>query len=246
MRFAVFSDIHGNLEALEAFIMDVNDRSIDSYFCLGDVVGYGASPGACLERLGSLPGLKLLMGNHDAAAIWQTSPYQMSSSASKAILWTMEQLSESQSSSIAALKNTVAVDDMLFCHANPYSPGNWRYVTTWMSAMRTFWASDAKITFIGHTHRPEVITRGKGLGIKFSSPPAEGSLATLEASRYIINCGSVGQPRDGIPNGSYVIYDTERQQVEFMRFEYDIESAARRIEAAGLPIYLAERLFKGR
>lgn len=246
MRLAIFSDIHGNLEALEAFIRDASGRRLDAYICLGDVVGYGASPGQCLDRLNSLPRLHLLLGNHDAAATWQTSPYQMSKAASQAILWTMDQLSEGQNHLLAGLEETLRLQDMLFCHANPYSPQGWRYVTTWFSAMRSFLASKRQLTFVGHTHRPAVITRSGGFQIQFAPPPSEGSLALEGGARYIINCGSIGQPRDGNADASYVICDTDSRRVEFVRVGYDIESAARRIEKAGLPGYLAERLFRGR
>lgn len=245
MKLAIFSDIHGNLEALEAFMQDARRRA-DDYICLGDVVGYGASPGQCLERLNSLPRLALLLGNHDAAAIWQTSPYQMSSSASKAILWTMDQLSDDQTRRLGALEEMIQRHDLLFCHANPFSPQGWRYVTTWYSAMRSFMASKKRVTFVGHTHRPQVITRRSGLKIQFDDPPSEAPLTLDPATRYIINCGSIGQPRDGNADASYVIFDTELQQVTFQRVPYDIEGAARRIEKAGLPTYLAERLFRGR
>jgi diadenosine tetraphosphatase ApaH/serine/threonine PP2A family protein phosphatase len=246
MRIAVFSDIHGNIEALEAFIQDVAGRRVDRHICLGDVVGYGASPGQCLERLDCLPGLGLLMGNHDAAAIWQASPYQMTPHASKAILWTMDQLSDSQADRIASLENSIRFADMTFCHANPFGTDNWGYVTTWFSAMRTFMASASRIIFVGHTHRPKVITRHSGMKIRFSDPPADGLLLLADGLRYIVNCGSVGQPRDGNADAGYVIWDTDRQEIEFVRIPYDIESAARRIEKAGLPGYLAQRLFKGR
>ncbi len=246
MKLAVFSDIHGNLEALEAFVQDAARRQVDDYICLGDVVGYGASPGQCLERLSGLPRLSLLLGNHDAAVIWQTSPYQMSSGATKAILWTMDQLSEVQTRRLASLEETVRRQDMLFCHANPYSPQGWHYVTTWFRAMRSFMASNRRLTFVGHTHRPKVITRRSWLKIQFDDPPAEAPLTLDAESRYIINCGSIGQPRDGNADGCYVIFDTNMQQVAFRRVRYDIEGAARRIEKAGLPGYLAKRLYRGR
>lgn len=246
MRLAIFSDIHGNLEALEAFIQDAADQHVDDYICLGDVVGYGACPGQCLERLKSLPRLSLLLGNHDAAAIWQASPYQMNASASKAILWTMDQISQSQAHCLASLATTIQTHDMLFCHANPYRPEGWRYVTTWFSAMRSFLASKRQVTFVGHTHRPKVIRHSGGFRIQFDDPPPDRTVALEAECRYIIDCGSVGQPRDGNPDASYVILDTEAKRVEFLRIPYDIDGAARRIEAAGLPSYLADRLFQGR
>lgn len=247
MRLAIFSDIHGNLEALEAFIEDAYECEVDDYICLGDVVGYGAAPAQCMERLNSLPRFSLLLGNHDAAAIWQMSPYQMNAGASKAILWTMDQLSETQTRRLAVLETTLQAHDMLFCHANPYSPQGWHYVTTWFSAMRSFLATRHKVIFVGHTHHPKLVTRSGGLRIHFSDPPPHREIVALKPEcRYIVDCGSIGQPRDGNPEAGYVICDTEAPSVAFRRVAYDIEGAARRIRQAGLPRQLAERLFRGR
>ena len=246
MRLAIFSDIHGNLEALEAFIEDASHCAVDDYICLGDVVGYGAGPAQCMERLKSLPRFSLLLGNHDAAAIWQMSPYQMNARATQAILWTMDQLSEAQTRRLAALESTLQAHDMLFCHANPYSPQGWGYVRSWFSAMRSFLAARHKVIFVGHTHRPRLITHTGGLRIHFADPPSEGAVDLKTKCRCIVDCGSIGQPRDGNPEAGYVICDTEAPSVAFRRFAYDIEGAARRIRQAGLPRQLAERLFRGR
>jgi diadenosine tetraphosphatase ApaH/serine/threonine PP2A family protein phosphatase len=200
-----------------------------------------------MERLNSLPRFSLLLGNHDAAAIWQMSPYQMNARATQAILWTMDQLSEAQTRRLAALESTLQAHDMLFCHANPYSPQGWRYVTTWFSAMRSFLAARHKVIFVGHTHRPRLITRSSGLRIRFNDPPPDRQTVALNPGcRYIVDCGSIGQPRDGNPEAGYVICDTEVPSVVFRRVAYDIEGAARRIRQAGLPRQLAERLFRGR
>lgn len=245
MRLAIFSDIHGNLEALEAFIQDAAERAVDQYVCLGDIIGYGASPGDCFDRIDALPNLYTLLGNHDAAAIWQASPYEMSPMASKAIMWTMEQLSSSQVDRLNQLKELIRMEDMIFCHANPYHPTGWRYLVNWYHIQRSFFASTAKLIFVGHTHRPKIMIRKKMFQIDMLTPPY-GRLELDDQYRYIINCGAIGQPRDGTPDGSYIILDTDCQLIEFIRFTYDIEGAARRIRDAGLPAYLADRLFKGR
>lgn len=246
MRLAIFSDVHGNLESLDAFIENAGNRAVDHYVCLGDVVGYGASPNACFERIDTLPNLTALLGNHDAAAIWQASPYEMSPRASRAILWTMEQLAPHHTERIKKLEELIRLEDMVLCHANPYNPTGWGYVITWFSAVRSFLAARGRITFVGHTHRPKVMIRKKGLKIEISAPPKDGCMRLSGDCRYIINCGAIGQPRDGNPNASYVLFDTETQQIEFVRYAYDIDGAAKRIRDAGLPKYLAERLFKGR
>lgn len=246
MRLAVFSDIHGNLEALDAFLEHVANQEVHGYVCLGDVVGYGASPVQCLERIENLSHLRLILGNHEAAAIWRSSPHRMNHEAARAIRWTMDQLAESQTQRIAALEASICEAEMVFCHANPYHPTGWHYITTWLGAMRSFLATNGRITFVGHTHRPAVITRSNGFGIQFSDPPRSGTLDLDDTHRYIVNCGSIGQPRDGNPDASYLIFDTDRQCLEFFRLGYDIEGAARRIQNAGLPENLARRLFVGR
>lgn len=246
MRLAIFSDIHGNLESLEAFIDNAAERNVDRYVCLGDIIGYGANPNDCFERIEALPNLKILLGNHDAAAIWQASPYEMSSIASKAILWTMEQLAPPYLERINRLEEMIQMEDLVFCHANPYHPAGWRYLVSWYNAQRSFVASAGRITFVGHTHQPRVMIRRSLLNISMAPPPVDGRLYLKAEYRYIINCGSIGQPRDGNPDAGYVIFDTTEQSIEFIRFAYDIDAAASRIRDAGLPKYLADRLFKGR
>ncbi len=138
------------------------------------------------------------------------------------------------------------MEDMVFCHANPYHPMGWRYLVNWYNAQRSFFASKGWLTFVGHTHRPGVMIKKKMFHIEMLPPPKENRLDLSREHRYILNCGAIGQPRDGNPDGSYIIFDSRSQSVEFIRFPYDIEGAARRIRDAGLPKYLADRLFRGR
>lgn len=246
MRIAVFSDIHGNVEALDAFMTDVAGRHVDRYACLGDLVGYGASPNECIERLDSLASVRFVKGNHDAAALWQSSPYEMSSSARTAILWTMDRLTPENLERLKALDDSFQDERMQFCHANPFQPMNWRYVNTWLSAFRSFFSSRSQWIFVGHTHRPLVISRQARFKLDFVVPKPDSPFKLDPEQRYIINCGSIGQPRDGIPDACYIILDTRRQWLEFYRVSYDIQSAGERIRDAGLPEYLAARLLKGR
>lgn len=246
MRIAVFSDIHGNMEALEAFLADVAGRHVDRYVCLGDLVGYGASPNECIERLDSLASVRFVKGNHDAAALWQSSPYEMSSGAKTAILWTMDRLTPENLERLKALDDRFQDDRIQFCHANPLRSMNWRYVNTWFSAFRSFLSSRSRWIFVGHTHRPLVISRQTQFKLDFVTPKSESPFELDPDRRYIINCGSIGQPRDGNPDACYAILDTRNQWLEFRRVSYDIQSTAEKIRSAGLPEYLATRLFKGR
>ncbi len=245
MRLAVFSDIHSNLEALESFIADASRCRIDRYMCLGDIIGYGANPNRCIERIRSLPRINVILGNHDAAALWISSPYTMSSEATEAILWTMEKLTPDNVRFIKKLVPVIRMGDMVFSHANPYNPFGWRYVVDRKYAARTFSGTREKLLFIGHSHKPLIITRKNLFEIAFRVPK-ENSVSRIDhEKRQIINCGSLGQPRDNNTRASYVILDTRKGKLEFRRFAYDHKEAARKINAAGLPGLLSRRLLKG-
>ncbi len=245
MRLAVFADIHGNQEALEAFITDVSMRRIDRYMCLGDIVGYGANPNECIELVRSLPRANVILGNHDAAALWMTSPYSMTQDATEAILWTMEQLTPDNANFLKNLNPTIKMGNMLFSHANPYNPMAWRYVVDRKYAARTFSRTGEKLLFVGHSHEPLMITRNNFFKISFRTP-GENAVADVDnAKRQIVNCGSVGQPRDRNPKASYLIYDTREDKFEFYRLAYNYRKTADKISAAGLPRFLSSRLSKG-
>ncbi len=245
MRVAVFADIHSNQEALEAFIADASLRSVDRYMCLGDIVGYGANPNECIALIRSLPRINVILGNHDAAALWSASPYSMNKDATAAILWTMDQLTQNNAGFLKNLRPTLKMGNMLFSHANPYNPLAWRYVVERKYAVRSFSGTREKLLFVGHSHEPLVITRDNYFKISFRTPE-ENEVAHVDAvKRQIINCGSIGQPRDRNPKASYLIYDTRGEELEFYRLTYDHGKTAEKIRAAGLPRFLSSRLSKG-
>ncbi|MDM8551430.1 metallophosphoesterase family protein [Desulfobacterales bacterium HSG2] len=242
---AIFSDIHGNQEALEAFIAHSSELDVDQYMCLGDIVGYGANPNECIAMLRSLPDIRCVLGNHDAAAAEETSPYDMNRDAARAILWTMETLSRENIDFLKSMSATMKMGNMLFCHANTYRPLEWYYVNTREYAARSFARTKEKLLFIGHTHVSSIITRKNIFSILFESPRENSAVPENESKRQIINCGSIGQPRDGDPRLSYIIYDAQEKSIEFYRVDYDFEKAAEKIKSAGLPVSLALRLLKG-
>jgi len=246
MRLALLSDIHSNLEALEAVLEDARTRGVHRYTCLGDIVGYGANPNECIELIRSLPKIHFILGNHDAAATWISSPYIMNKAAADAILWTMAQLTEEHVHFLKHLRPTFGMGDLLFAHANPYNPMAWRYVNSRKYAVRSFNSNKAKLVFIGHTHLPEVITKRGWFGIRFEPFSDTYTLSIDHACRMIVNCGSIGQPRDKNPAACYLIYDTRRETIDFVRVPYNHERAARKIHDAGLPGIMARRLAKGR
>lgn len=245
MRLMIFSDVHGNLEALQAVMRDAAERRVHRSIFLGDLVGYGPYPNECIELVRSLKNCRCLAGNHDVAALWETSPYGMSSSAKKAILWTMDQLSDENMTYLEGLPDRLDLADMTFVHANPYNPRGWRYVMDKKYAMRSFAATRCSNLFIGHSHRPLVITKKHFFSIGLQAVSGSMEIEASDNKRRIINCGSVGQPRDSDPRSCYLIYDSRKQMLEFYRVAYDMEKTARAIKAADLPASLGSRLLKG-
>ena len=245
MRLMIFSDIHGNLEALESMLNDAAERNIHRHICLGDIVGYGPHPNECIDLVRSLKNCRCLAGNHDVAALWETSPYGMSSQAKEAILWTMDQLSQENKKFLGELPDSLDLADMTFVHANPYNPRGWRYVMDRKYALRSFAATRCRHLFIGHSHSPLIITRKHLLAIDLQVISGSMKYRVNDTRRRIINCGSVGQPRDKDSRSCYLIYDSRKQQLEFYRVEYNIEKTAQAILSTGLPPQLGKRLLKG-
>lgn len=214
--------------------------------CLGDIVGYGAHPNECIELVRSLPKMNCILGNHDAAAVWRYSPYSMSRDAKEAILWTIDQLTPENSSFLQQLRPLLIMGGLCFAHANPYNPEAYRYVMTKKYALRSFASVQQQRTFIGHSHRPVVITRKYFFRIIFDSLKGEKKISLSKNNKQIINCGSVGQPRDGDPRAGYCILDTLANRVELYRLTYDYTKPAAAIRQAGLPDFLAVRLACGK
>ncbi len=237
MRLAILSDIHGNLEALEAVLADVDGRGVDDTVCLGDFVGYGASPNECVETLRArISGA--VLGNHDAAAIGRLSLGDFNSDAATAARWTENALSAETRTWLEALPYTIERDAALLVHASPLEPQAWHYVLSPMDAAEEFEAFAHSICFIGHSHFPGAFERD-GEEMRYSRL-AE---VTMRAGRrYIVNVPSVGQPRDSDPRAGYALWDSGRGVVQQIRLDYDVEGAMRRIRDAGLPAFLAERL----
>ncbi len=231
MRLAVFADIHANLAALRAVVADMAACNVHRHCCLGDIVGYGPQPNECIDLVRSLPRLICIRGNHDAAATWQFSPYSMQKRATAAILWTMEELRPENAAFLEGLPLLRAMGDMVFAHANPYNPGAFRYVLDRKYARRSFGATSRPLIFIGHTHVPLVITRRNFFRIDLFQPHGPLVHRLDMKKRYIVNCGSVGQPRDRDPRACYCIWDTRAGTLEYRRPGYDIAATAARIEA---------------
>jgi diadenosine tetraphosphatase ApaH/serine/threonine PP2A family protein phosphatase len=246
MRYAVLSDIHANQEALEAVLADAEGHGARLVICLGDTIGYGADPVPCLERVDQRAAV-VVAGNHEHAAAGLMDVRWFNPAARAAALWTGRQLGDDHQRYIARLPLTSGVGDAWLAHASPDRPGEWDYLVSEEEGFAVFGAFDSRLCFVGHSHVPATWSLGGG------GPDYEAAFATwphrirLEAGRrYLINVGSVGQPRDGDPRAAYAIWDVEARAVTIRRVPYDPRGPARKILAAGLPSVLAERLARGR
>ena len=232
LKIGLISDIHGNLEALTAALRSLEKRKVDRLYCLGDVVGYGANPGECLELVRAKAEI-LLLGNHDAAVAGIEGLEYFNAYAREAAIWTQKVLNEEQRHFLAGLPYEDIRGAMHLVHSAPARPQEWDYLFSAFDAYVHFPYMRGQDCFVGHSHVPGEYWEGI----------ADGS--RKEAERRIINVGSIGQPRDGDPRLCFVIYDDQSRELEFVREEYDIEAAARKIMEAGLPRFLAQRLFYG-
>lgn len=237
---AVISDIHGNLEALEAVLEDAQRRHADTIVCLGDVVGYGADPNACVARVRSVAKATVL-GNHDAAAINPSLAENFNDVAREAIDWTRKQLSPENLSFLETLPLEHVFDDLRFVHASPVEPSAWHYILTEQEAWNAFEACPEPVCFVGHSHVPlrVLIVDGR------LEVAGEEVVRIGEDDRALINVGSVGQPRDGDWRASYALYDPRERRVVARRIEYDLPAASDKIRGVGLPEVLARRLTIG-
>ena len=240
MRVAALSDVHGNIEALDAVLRDLERRDVNEIYCLGDSVGYGPNPNECLALLSERSSV-LLAGNHDQAAIGLLDIEYFNEEARRALLWTREALNERGRKILGTLQVEKAVPekDLLLVHSTPKEPGAWHYLMTLWDAEVNFHYFDQRICILGHSHQAFVIEK-----LASGEMASYRSRATLgKSERYIINAGSVGQPRDRDPRACYVILEDEK--VEFVRVQYDIEKTQKKMREAGLPRFLIERLAKG-
>jgi len=242
MRTAVLSDIHANLEAFEAVLYHAEKSEVDNYVCLGDVVGYGASPNECVEILQSLS-CPCILGNHDAAVL--DIPINMNQDGRRVINWTRLNLTKAATFFLGSMEDIIHDGDICYCHSTPYKTRRWYYVAEKSYISSSFARSKAKVLFVGHTHVPLAITRKNFFCVYLRSPEHSTVVPVAEINRQIFNGGSIGQPRDGDARAAYLIYDSSKKQVEFYRISYNIGRAAEKILQAGLPEVFAKRLFSG-
>jgi diadenosine tetraphosphatase ApaH/serine/threonine PP2A family protein phosphatase len=240
VRYGVIGDIHGNLEALQAVLAELEAAGVDQVLCVGDVVGYGADPQECLhlveERCSGLVG-----GNHDVAATGQNSLDLFNPYARRALEWTVDHLSAEAHATLARLPLTAQMNGFALVHSSFFAPERFDYIFAPSQARVCFLKQEAPLAFFGHTHIPIAFFHTDP--VTFSE---EVELTVDPETKTLVNVGSVGQPRDEDARACYVLYDSETRTVSIRRVTYDIERAAKRITDAGLPEILAERLFLGR
>ena len=244
MRYAIISDIHANLEALTAVLAEIEKAGVDEIVCLGDLVGYNANPKECVDIIRTR-GIRTVMGNHGSRVVDASNSYDFNSMARNALEWTHDHLDKEHVDYLQGLQHQMVIDNrFLIVHGSVGS--TYEYISSSMDATRNFRLLDQqhdgiKLCFYGHTHVPAVfMNRDRRV---FSKRIQDFYMNS--ASSYLVNPGSVGQPRDGDPRASYIIYNTRRRHISFNSVNYDVELAAKKIRESTLPNSLAERLERG-
>jgi diadenosine tetraphosphatase ApaH/serine/threonine PP2A family protein phosphatase len=243
---AIFADIHANRQAFQACLDAARARAAERIICLGDIIGYGGDPEWAVDTVMGLveDGAIALRGNHDQAIGMASDG--MNSEAQAAVEWTRGRLSPAQRRFLAELPLFREEEDRLYIHSEASSPTRWRYVQSAADAARSMIATEAKITFCGHIHRPQLYSMSVTGKMTSFVPISNVPVQLSKGRQWLVVAGSVGQPRDGDPGACFVTFDTTTREITYCRVPYDVEAAARRIREAGLPGWLAERLSVGR
>ncbi len=243
MRYLLISDIHGNLEALQA-TLDVADRLMPyQMMCLGDIVGYGADPAACIDLVGDRANL-MLAGNHDLAVAGLVPYDGFNPVARESVEWTRQVLTPEDRELLSNLPLEYIDGDYCFAHASPIDPMSFHYVRTLEDVADVFNRIGQRFCFVGHTHLPALVAMNNDNGKM--EVIREPRVQLDDACRYFVNVGSVGQPRDNNPDACMVVLDEEAGTLEFLRVPYDITASQEKILAQGLPSFLAARLLLAR
>jgi len=246
MRIGLFADIHANREALEACLQHARSQQIDRYAFLGDLVGYGADPVWVLDTVmhHQENGAIVILGNHDEAVL-KVRDRTMHNDAQHAVMWTREQLSEKHLAFLSGLPKKVESSDCLYVHANAWNPGGWQYIAAVSEARKSLDATLCRLTFCGHLHETDLYHQGATGRVVPFKPVAGVDIPLGKHRRWLVVLGAVGQPRDGNPAACYAVYDKTKNIVTYYRIPFDVDSAASKIFAAGLPEWLGIRLGQG-
>lgn len=245
MKIAIISDIHGNAEALQSVLKKIELENVEQIVCLGDIVGYGADPVYCIDKIKKLE-IPSLKGNHEGAITGELDIQYFNEDARQAIQWTKEQLNKHDVSYLRRLKRKMTIsEDVIGVHGSPRQP-LWEYVLDKQIAEEIFIGFDFKIYFIGHSHIAGYFSfHRKNQFIYYFGASNGIDIIIQQDYSYIINCGSVGQPRDRNPQASFAIFDTKQLIVRIIRVDYPVTKVQNKIIKAKLPRFLAERLALG-
>jgi predicted phosphodiesterase len=247
MRYLVLTDIHANLEALDACVADARARSFDATLILGDLVGYGGDPNAVVERVQALEPVAIVRGNHDKVACGLEQAEGFNAVARSAAKWTLDVLTPAHREWLCALpEGPHMVDEVIeICHGSPFDED--AYIFDELDAVRALKVSARPLCLFGHTHYPVTFELSNQSFESIDAASAPEMLIQMKpGSKYLINPGSVGQPRDGDSRAAYAIVDTNERRVELFRLKYPIAEAQAKVIKAGLPEVLAHRLAVGR
>lgn len=231
-KIAILSDVHSNLEALEAVLMAADAEKVDATYCLGDVVGYGASAADVVDIVRSYCD-GVVRGNHEEAVAMQRGLDVLPPGGADAARQNRAELSDEQLEYLAGLPLKIEIDDMTLVHATPDQPAAWRRLGSFTAMREQFRAFETPVCFVGHTHIPGLVA--ERLGVARMRP----------GTRFLVNVGSVGRPRDHDPRACLGIFDSDAFDYKLLRIPYNCEAAARKVERAGLPPRLAEQLVRG-
>lgn len=247
MRYLILTDIHANLEALDACLADALVRRYDATLVLGDLVGYGPDPNLVVERIQALEPLAIVRGNHDKVACGLEQAEGFNTVAKSAAKWTLEVLTPDYREWLAVLpEGPIAVDDIVeICHGSPFDED--AYIFDELDAVRALKVATRPLCLFGHTHYPVTFELSDESFDSVGSASAPQTHVDMrDGCKYLLNPGSVGQPRDGDPRAAYAIVDTNKRRVELYRLKYPVEETQAKIVKAGLPDVLAQRLAVGR
>jgi len=240
VRYGIFGDIHGNFDALEAVLAEMDKQNVDEALCLGDIVGYGAEPHRCIQKVREI-GCICLAGNHDHAAIGKLDIDFFNLYAREAAVWTRAALEPEDREFLGSLGFVEHLPNFAVVHGSLHGPEMFNYISTIFDADLSFDALDKPLLFYGHTHIPLTFFDTKPMTYTMDAEIPVG-----DGTRTLVNVGSVGQPRDEDPRACFAIYDDAIGSVKITRVEYDVHQAAQKIIAAGLPEALAIRLEMGK
>ena len=248
MKVAVIADIHANLEALEAALIAVERDGIDRIICLGDIVGYGPDPLGCIYRLQEVEAL-VLMGNHDQAMINPQTIRSFNSNARPSLIYAFECIGEKEKAYLEGLplvkegrdiEGVQGMNDVVFAHASPINSAEWEPLFLHASIAKAMDLLERKIAFIGHTHYSGIHCKMRARTLALTS-----SIVAIGPHQYLVNSGSIGQPRDGNWRASYAIWDVEKNGVELHRVEYPVGRTQEKMHALDFPQFTIDRLSHG-